>query len=175
MSNADSQIFLLVIAGVVALALLLQAIVLLAIFFAMRKAMQAAQKEIEDLRASALPFVKESREFFNRVAPKIEQTSADLAALTHTLRTQTNELQSAATVFVERARQVGSRLDSMATAVLDAADRAGSFVSHAVNRPMRQVSGILASVKAVVETLRTPEPVVRTTTNHSPGDPEMFV
>jgi methyl-accepting chemotaxis protein len=155
--------------------LLLQAIVLLAIFFAMRKAVQAAQKEIEDLRASAIPFIHEGREFFNRVAPKIEQTSVDLAALTHTLRTQTNELQSASTEFVERARRQVSRLDSMVTGLLDAADRAGAFVSGAVNRPMRQVSGILASIKAVVEALRTPEPAPRTHTNHVPGDPEMFV
>jgi methyl-accepting chemotaxis protein len=175
MSSISPQFILLVIAGVVALALLLQAIVLVAIFFGALKAVKAAQKEIEDLRAVALPFVKEGREFFLRVAPKIEQTSVDIAAVVHTLRVETNELQSAANKFVERASRQADRLDSMATAVLDAADRAGEFVSHAVNKPMRQISGILASVKAIVETLRTPEPAAHTHASHNSGDPEMFV
>jgi signal transduction histidine kinase len=174
MSTADSQIILLVFAGVVALALLLQAIVLLAIFFGARKAVKAARKDIEDLRALATPFVQQGREFFLRVTPKIEETSVDLAAVAHTLRVETNQLQCAANKFVERASQQASRLDSMATAVLDAADRTGEFISHAVNKPMRQVSGILASIKAVVETLRATEPAAHPHASHSPGDPESF-
>lgn len=175
MSNVDSQIILLVIAGVAASALLLQAIVLVGILFGMRKALSVARREFEDLRASALPFINESREFVTRVAPKIEVTSTELAALSCTLRTQANELHAAATEILERARRQADRLDSMTTTVLDTADRAGSFMSHAVTKPMRQVSGILASIKAVVETFCTPEPVHRTTTNHAPSDPGTFV
>lgn len=178
MSSAGSQTILLVIAAVVALALLVQAVLLLAIFIGTRKAISAAQSELEDLRASILPLAKDAREFFARVAPKVEQTCSDVAALTHVARTQTSELQSAATEFIGRARSQVSRLDSMITNLMDGADRAGEFMSQAVNRPVRQVSGILASIKAVVETLRTPEPPARVRTNHSPargGDPEMFV
>lgn len=175
MTSDTSQIILLIIAGVVALALLLQAIVLLAILFGARKAAKAAQKEIDDLRALALPFVKEGRDFFVRVAPKVEETSVDLAAVVHTLRVECTQLQSAANKFVERASQQASRLDAMTTAVLDATDRAGEFLSQAVHKPMRQFSGILASIKAVVETLRAPEPTVNSHAKRAPGDPEMFV
>jgi hypothetical protein len=175
MYSADSQIFLLVIAGVVALALLLQAIVLVAIFFGLRKGLKAAQKEVADLRASTMPYINDGRDFFTRVAPKIEETTADLAAITHAVRVQTRELQAVTTELVEKARTQGNRLDSMTTALLDSADRAGAFLSSAIHKPMRQASGILASVKAVVETLRAPEPVVRARANQSAGDPEMFV
>jgi methyl-accepting chemotaxis protein len=175
MSSANTEIVVLVIAGLVALALLLQGIVLLAIYLGARAALRTARKELDDFRAVALPLVKEGREFFIRVAPKMEETSVDLAAVVHTLRVETDQLQSAATQFVERASRQASRLDSMATAVLDAADRAAGFVSNAVNKPMRQLSGILASIKAVVETLRTPEPGTPAQTNHASGDPEMFV
>jgi len=175
MDSGTAQIALLVIAGVVALALLLQALVLLGIFFGMRKAYETAQKEIDELRASALPFIQESREFINRVAPKIEATSVDVAAITHTLRLETAQLQSAANDLVQRARKQADRLDAMATSILDTADRAGSFMSSAVNKPVRQVSGVLASIKAVVETLRGPNHAPRARTNHGSGDPEMFV
>lgn len=176
MPSDSSQTFLLIFAGVVALALLLQAIVLMAIFFGTRKAMKAAQKEIEDLRAQTLPFVKEGRDFFLRVAPKVEETSVDLAAVVHTLRAECTQLQSVANKFVDRASQQANRLDSMTTAVLDAADRAGEVISQMVHKPMRQVSGILASVKAVIDTLRTPEPTTNAhNTNRASGDSDMFV
>lgn len=176
MLSTNSQIALFVIAGVVAIALLLQAIVLIAIFFGTRAALRAARKEIEELRAAAMPFVTEGRELFNRVAPRIEATSADLAAVVHTVRAQTEELQSAATVLVERASAQASRLDSMTTSIFDAADRAGAFVSNAIHKPMRQLTGILASARAIMESLRASESTPpRSTANHSSGDPEIFI
>jgi methyl-accepting chemotaxis protein len=174
-SNADSQMILLVIAAVVALALLLQAIVLLAIFLGLRKAMALARGEVEELRATVLPLLKETRESMARVAPKIEGTCDDVAALAHSLRVQAAELQTTTADLVQRARRQAARLDTMATNIMDTADRAGDFMSHAVNKPVRQVSGILASIKAVVDTFRTPEPTPHPRSNHTPTDPEMFV
>jgi methyl-accepting chemotaxis protein len=176
MLSTNSQIALFAIASLVAIALLLQAIVLIAIFFGTRAALKAARKEIEEFRAAAMPFVKEGRELFNRIAPRIESTSADLAAVVHTVRAQTDELQSAATVLVERASVQANRLDSMTTAILDAADRAGTFLSNAVHKPMRQLTGILASARAIIESLRTSETTPpRSTANNGSGDPQRFV
>ncbi|MGA7340533.1 MAG: hypothetical protein WBE72_14215 [Terracidiphilus sp.] len=155
--------------------MLMQAIVLLAIFLGLRKATRAASQELEELRTTVLPFVKDAREFFTRVAPKIEQTSSDVAAVAQALRKQTDNVQSAATEIVERARRQASRLDTMATSVLDAADRTGAFITGAVEKPMRQLSGILASIKAVLETFRAPQPAPRPRADRPPGDPEMFV
>lgn len=175
MSSINPQVVMLVIAALVALALLTQAVVMLALLLGIRKAYNAARGELEQLRSSVLPFVTDAREFFTRVAPKIEQTSVDVAALTHSLRQQANELQSTTADFLERAHRQANRLDSMATSILDGVDRAGAFVTSVLNKPMRQLSGILASVKAVVESLRTTETTQRASTNHVPGDPEMFV
>jgi methyl-accepting chemotaxis protein len=175
MDHLDPQTAQLIFAGVAALALLLQALVLLAIFFGVRKAVSTLREDFDDLRSSVMPFVKDAHEVFTRVAPKIEETTADVAELTHSLRVQSEDLKVATAEIIEKARRQAGRIDSMTTSVLDAADRAGTFVSDAVSKPMRQISGILASVKAVVETLRAPEPAARTRTNHKPGDPEMFV
>jgi methyl-accepting chemotaxis protein len=175
MDHLDPQTAQLIFAGVAALALLLQALVLLAIFFGVRKAVSTLREDFDDLRSSVMPFVKDAHEVFTRVAPKIEETTADVAELTHSLRAQSEDLKAATAEIIEKARRQAGRIDSMTTAVLDAADRAGTFVNDAVSKPMRQISGILASVKAVVDTLRAPEPAARTRANHKPGDPEMFV
>lgn len=175
MSHLDPQTAQLIFSGVAALALLLQALVLLAIFFGIRKAIGTLREDFEDLRTSVMPFVKEAHEVFTRVAPKIEQTTNDMAVLTQSLRTQTDDLKVASADIIEKARRQAERIDTMATSVLDAADRAGTFVNEAVSKPVRQLSGILASIRAIVDTLRAPEPQARRRANHAPGDPEMFV
>lgn len=173
MSHIDPQTAQLLFAGVAAAALLLQAIVLLLIFVGVRKAVSGLREDFEDLRTSVTPFVKEAREVFTRVAPKIEAATADVATLTQTLRVQSDELKVASAKIIEKARNQAERIDSMTTNVLDAADRAGAFVNHAVTKPMRQLNGIVASIKAVVDTLRTRDASPRA--NRRPGDPEMFV
>jgi hypothetical protein len=173
MSHIDPQTAQVIFAGVAAAALLLQAIVLLLIFVGVRKAVSGLREDFEELRSSVTPFVKEAREVFTRVAPKIEATTADMAALTQTLRSQSEELKVASAEIIGKARTQAERIDCMTTNVLDAADRAGTFVNLAITKPMRQLNGIVASIKAVVDTMRMPNARPRTT--HQPGDPETFV
>src|ERR1700744_48222 len=174
MSNPNSQIFLLVIAGLIAVALLLQAFALLAIFFGLRKAALAARQQFDEMRTTVLPFCRDARDVFGRVAPKIEQTTTDLADLAHTLRTQSDDVKSVTADLIKSTRRQAARLDEMATTVLDAADRAVSFTSETVVKPIRQVSGIMAAVRAVVGVLRSPNGT-RPRPASKRGNPEMFV
>jgi hypothetical protein len=57
---------------------------------------------------------------------------------------------------VGHARQQGERVDDMISHFLDTVDRAGGFVMETVRKPVQQVSGVLRSVKAIVESLRGP-------------------
>jgi hypothetical protein len=67
----------------------------------------------------------------------------------------------------------------MLSHVLDTLDRTGHFMSDVVNKPMRQFSAILASVKAVVESLRNGAPEPNSHSNARPNPPsrdhDMFV
>jgi ABC-type transporter Mla subunit MlaD len=175
MPNLDNQTIQLALVTAVALAMLLQAIVLLAVFIVIRKAARSMREDIEDLRSSVMPLVDNTRELFTRLAPKVEKTTDDLAALTHALREQTADVQSAATEIIDRARRQASRLDTLLSNVLDAVERAGSFMADTVAKPMRQLSAVLASAKAVVESLRTAEPAPRSRPNQTPDGNDMFV
>ena len=53
-----------------------------------------------------------------------------------------------------RARRQVDRVDKMATSALNGLDRFGGFVNEAVHLPVRQLNGIVAATKAVIETLR---------------------
>lgn len=154
MPNLDNQTILLAIVAVTALALLLQAIVLLAIFITIRKAARSLREDVEELRSATMPIIYDTRDLLTRVTPHVETTVADVAAVAHGLREQTAVVETTARHIIERVRQQSSRVDAMLTSVLDAVDRAGGFLSDAVSKPARQLSGLLASVKAVIESLR---------------------
>jgi len=168
MPKLDNQTIELTLIAVTALALLLQAIVLLAIYLALRKAIRSLHGEVADLRASVVPVVESSREvidnsrvlvdyarkLFARVAPKAEAAVGDVARVARGLRDQTENLEFTAKDILERTRRQTDRLDAMTTDALDAVDRAGSYVSDTVVRPVRQLAGLAAAAKAIVESLR---------------------
>jgi methyl-accepting chemotaxis protein len=152
-----------------------QAIVLVAIFSVVRKTVRSMQDDVAELRASVVPVIDNVRELLVHTAPRIESAAIDLAAMTHDLRTQTADVQSAATEILERLRRQTARVDSVVTGVFDAVDHATSFMSDVVSVPMRQLAGLLASAKAVVETLRAGSSEPHIPGNHPRGDKDMFV
>ncbi len=172
MPKLDNETILLAFVAVTGLAVLLQAFILLAILVSVRKAARAVKEELEDLRSAAMPFIYNSRDLFSRLAPKIEETVGDLSEIAHGLRLQTEEMQTSATEIIEKVRRQTSRLDSMVTSVLDAVDRAGGFVAEAVSKPVRQLSGLVASIKAILESLRSTAEHPRST--HFRDDKDMF-
>jgi methyl-accepting chemotaxis protein len=157
MLKLDNETLLLAFVAVTGLAVVLQAIILLAIYITVRKAARAVRDEAEDLRSSIMPVIYNTRELFARVAPQIESAATDLAAITSGLRAQSAEMQSSVMEILERVHRQSNRLDTMFSGVLDAIDRAGGFIAEVINRPLRQISGIMATVKAVVDTLRPAE------------------
>jgi methyl-accepting chemotaxis protein len=173
----DIQTILLAFAVVTGLAVLLQTVFLLAIFVSMRKASASIRKEVEDLRASLMPVILDTRDliagsrdtlastqelvanaqgFLARISPMIEAATVDLAELTHGLRAQAAQMQSSAQEIADKLRRQSDRLDQMITGFLDTVDRAGGFVADFVSKPVRQISNVLGMVKAVVESLRRP-------------------
>jgi ABC-type transporter Mla subunit MlaD len=175
MPNLDTQTIQLALVAAVALAIVIQAIVLVAALFVLRKLAKSISEEIEDLRSSVMPVIESTRDLFARLAPKIEATTSDLAALTRALRDQTADVQAAADEIIARARHQATRVDTMLSSVLDAVDRAGAFMADTVSKPMRQLSAFLASARAVVESLRRSEGTPRAEANRASGDNDLFV
>jgi methyl-accepting chemotaxis protein len=175
MPNLDNQTIQLALVAAVALAMLIQAIVLFAALIALRKLAKSIRQEIDDLRSSVMPLIENTRNLLARVAPKIEQTASDLALLTRALRNQTADVQAAADEIIGRAQRQARRVDSMLSNVLDSVDRAGSFMADTVAKPMRQLSAFLASAKAVIESLRSTQGASRAEANRASGDNDLFV
>jgi hypothetical protein len=182
MLKLDNQTILLALAVAIGLAVLLQTIILLAMFITLRKVIAAIREEAVSLRTTVMPLIYDAQEIlassrialaksqelfanaqkfladaqglFARVSPKIESTAGGVAEITRVLQTQAAEMQASTTAIMGRVRMQSGRVDDMVTTFLDTVDRAGGFVTEVVSTPLRQISGVLRSAKAIIESLR---------------------
>jgi len=179
MPKLDHQTLLIACIAAISLAMLLQTLILVLIFVAFRKAAKSLHDEAANLRASIMPVIFDARDMLantqgtlanaqeflgnaqamlTRVTPRIESVTSDAVEITHRVREQTAEIQISIQEMMERVRRQSEHLDRMCSNLLDSLDRAGGFVVETISRPVQQVSGILRSAKAIIETLRAPAP-----------------
>lgn len=175
MADVNTESLLIWFVGLTGVAVLLQAIVLLALALAVRKTAKTIEDQMAQLRGTVEPVANEMRVFLERVGPRLESATTDLAEIVHGLRSQSAEMQASAMEILERARRQSSRVDSMMTGVLDTVDRATAIVTDAVSIPLRQISGIAAFVRAALGALRAGPQGPRQHPTHSAADRDMFV
>jgi methyl-accepting chemotaxis protein len=158
MPKLDHDTLELLLIAVTAICILFQTILLSATFIAVRKGIKSLTDNVDDLRSSAMPVIDHTREFVQRITPRVEETARNVAEMSQTLKEHTATVSASATDIAQRVNAQSSRVDSMISSALDAVDNAAGFVAETVNKPVRQLSGLLAGVKAVVESLGASRP-----------------
>lgn len=155
MNNQTLLITLVVFVALTGIALLVQAIVVLVAFVTMRKTIVSLHSEVEEMRTSVMPLLRLSKDFLEKVAPKVESIATDVADITERLKQQTVELQFTTTEILERVHRQSARVDTIVTGVIDSIEYASNVVADSVSRPVRQISAVLASAKAFLSVLAT--------------------
>ena len=162
----DTQTLQLILTAVAAGALLLQVIFMIVLATIASKAVKRVTEEMEEYRSSIIPvidkirpIVDKTKEMVDKAAPKVDEITTHLTAVSKSLREQTITIQGATEDIIGRTRNQAGRVDGILTSVFNGLEKAGTVMSDAVSKPMRQISGILASVKAAVESLRESETI----------------
>ncbi len=169
---ANTETLLIIFIAITALAVLLQAGVLLGIYVTVRKAVKSANEQADEYRAKLTPLidtgsqlihtandlVASTQKLIKNVQPQIESTVTELAGMARDVRAEANRLQASVDEVAARARYQVERVDGMTTTFLNGVDRFGSFLNEAVHMPLRQINGVVAAAKAVVDALRAPTP-----------------
>jgi methyl-accepting chemotaxis protein len=161
-STEATLIFLVAAIGVL---VLIQAVVMIAMSVSMTKGMRGASDYSDEMKTKIIPVLDQLREMMEtakhlieRLEPRLEAAANDLAEITRTASDEVKKMQASADEIAERVRRQAARMDSLTTSALDNVDRAGRLLNSAVTAPVRQVSGVMAAVKAIVDVLRTPTP-----------------
>jgi methyl-accepting chemotaxis protein len=161
MPKLDHDTLELLLIAVTAFCILFQTILLTAVFVAVRKGIKSLTDQVDDLRSSAMPVIDHTRDFVKRITPKVEETAKNVAEMSQTIKEHTTAVSASVSDITQKVNAQSSRVDAMVSRALDALDNAAGFVAETVDKPVRQLSGILASIKAIVETLGAYQPARR--------------
>ncbi len=199
MSNSNIETLLVVFIALTGFSVLMQACVLLGMFLTMRKAIQFGKEQADAYGAKLTPLLEKvspmvdssqkliataeelvatTKDLVQALDPKLQYAATELAAMTRSVHDQAERLQVSADEIAQGVRRQAARVDNMTTNVLNGVDRAGRLISEAVTVPVRQVSGVIAAARAIVDTLRAPTPphVGRTMrTSRAEDEKDLFV
>jgi hypothetical protein len=172
MPSSSTETILIVFVAITGVSVLLQAGVLLGIFFTVRKAVADGKEQADEFRSKLTPVLEASKEFLgtanelfgaskglvDAASPRLKSAATELDAMILEVHAQAQRLQASVDdVALKAARQV-DRVDGMATSALNSVEKLVTLLNEAVRVPVRQVNGVIAAAKAVIETLRAPAP-----------------
>ena len=169
---------LIVIAAILGLAVLIQIIVLTAAGMAALKAIKAAREFADEARpmiGHARDLMQTSKQLLARVEPKLDAAAGDLAEIMRTAREETERISASAEEITERIRRQAERMEGLSNDAINGVERAGHVLNQAVNTPFRQVSGVLAAARAVLNSLRSSRGAQRPSPNpEAENEPQSY-
>ena len=161
--HIDAQVVTLVFTIVTGVGVLLQAAVLFAIFLGLKETGKKLREVTARLEEAVTPLVSTSRNLVEDLSPKIKHITTNLVGASDTLRKQAENVGTVVNDVTARSQKQTARVDSMISGALDSIGSASAAVERGISSPLRKVNGMLAGLRAGVETLRTnqPAPAVR--------------
>ena len=87
-----SPVYYIIFTAVTAAAVLLQAVVLLALFLVLKKAIGKLLAVTDEVKEQALPLLATTRGLVEDISPKLKVASSNLVEVSHTLRHQANHV-----------------------------------------------------------------------------------
>jgi hypothetical protein len=139
---------------VVAVALVLQVSVLIALFLQTRRTMKQVEDSVSDLNRKVGPILTRVQILLDDTQPKISTMVSDAAHIVYLARGQAQKVDRVFTDATDRLRGQLVRADRILTGTLEAVEEAGSQFKHSFWRPMRKASALVQGIKVGIDLLR---------------------
>lgn len=156
--------------AVTAAGVLMQALVLLGMLFALKGALRRVDEVTKKAEEQAIPVLQTTRSLLEEVSPKLKVTAQNLLEISHTVRAQSSQIAGTVDDVVKRTSAQVDRVDEMVTGTLDSVAHATSVLQNVVIGPARQVGAVLNGLRAGFDVLRKKEQ-----NNHTGSDGDQFV
>src|SRR5712672_2728508 len=137
--------------AVTAVAVILQAGLLLGMYLAMRKTSTRLESLAEEVKTKALPTIDSAQALLADIRPKLLVIADNLAETTSTVREQVQRVDATVNDAVDRARLQVIRADDMLSRTLDRVEETSEIVHKTVVSPVRQFSGLIQGLTAGIE------------------------
>jgi len=139
---------------VVAIALVLQVSVLIALFVQTRRTMKQVEDSVTDLNRKVGPILTRVQILLDDTQPKISTMVSDAAHIVYLARGQAQKVDRVFTDATDRLRGQLVRADRILTGTLEAVEEAGSQFKHSFWRPMQKASALVQGIKVGIDLLR---------------------
>jgi hypothetical protein len=162
---------------VTALAVVLQAVVLIALFLQLRRTAARVEETIKDLNTRLTPILSRVQLLVEDVSPRISGIVSDAAELTRLARGQAQKVDRILSETLERLRMQLIHVDHVLTGAMEAVEEAGARLRDTVWGPVVKASAIIRGIQTGLEffraSRRTREPVE--TPSEQQQDEGMFI
>jgi len=134
-------------------AVLLQAGVLLAMYFAMRKSGDRMEALASEVKTKVLPTVEQVQQIMTAIRPQMEVIVDNIEGATTVIRSQVERVDATVTDAMDRARLQIIRGDELLTRTMDRVEHTSEIVQKTVVSPVRQLSGLMQGITVGLEFL----------------------
>jgi hypothetical protein len=140
---------------VVAMAVVVQAIVLIALFLQLRRTAARVAQTVTDLNARLTPLLSQVQILVEDISPQISGIVSDASELTRLARSQAQKVDRLVTETMERLRLQLVHVDQILTGAMEAVEDAGSHLRQTVWAPVIKATALVRGVQAGIEFLRS--------------------
>jgi hypothetical protein len=168
------QTWLMIFSIVASITLIVQGVMLTALFFEIRKTNRKVDGLVTDLHTRVGPILTRAQILLDDTQPKISNMVADAAHIVYLTRGQAQKMDRVLTDATDRLRGQLNHVDRILTATLETVEDAGSHFRQSVWAPMRKASALLQGIKVGLDLLRARR------AQHHPDEPmeqeeELFI
>ncbi|WP_433973810.1 hypothetical protein [Tunturiibacter lichenicola] len=152
LSSGNSRL-LMVFVGMVAVALIVQAIGLIAMAVGAAKARKRGLEIVEEVRLKLMPIMDNTHNFIQDNAPKVKIITENFVETSHVIRSKAQEFDVTASDLNAKTRAQAARVDGIVTSALNTTTDVAETIQRGIKVPLREVSGIINGVKAGLDVL----------------------
>lgn len=140
--------YLPIFVAITAAAVLLQAALLGAVFFALRKTGNRVEQLATEITTKILPTAELVHSMVSELRPKIDSAVNNVSETTALVHSQLERLDSTLTEVVDRTRLQVIRVDEFVNRTLDHVEETTEMMHRTVVSPIRHVSGLMQGLTA---------------------------
>jgi len=140
---------------VAALTLIVQAGILVLLFFQLRKTTENVNKMVGDLHSRIGPILTRTQILLDETQPKIAALVEDASQIVYLTRSQAQRFDKIATEASDRLRGQLVHIDRILTGTLEAVEDAGAQVRRSFWGPVQKASALVQGIKIGLDVLRS--------------------
>jgi hypothetical protein len=140
---------------VAAIAIVMQSVMLVVMFFQIRTAIQQFTKIANDFQNRMVPILLRVNRILDDSEDRIKSIMTDASEITRVARSQAQRIDRVVTDALERLRIQIQRADQILTGTLELIEDTGTKFKSTVWRPIQTASALIKGVKAGIDMIRS--------------------